>query len=130
EVARAYVLYREKRAQLRAQNAQARPERSITVIDNGQSRPPDTAALRATIVEASSGLEASIDVDAILNETIKNLYDGMPVDEVYKSLILASRTLVEKHPDYSHVTAGLLLHNIRKEVQIGRASCRQKAYGG
>ena len=125
EVARAYVLYREKRAQLRAQNAQARPERSITVIDNGQSRPLDTAALRATIVEASSGLEASIDVDAILNETIKNLYDGMPVDEVYKSLILASRTLVEKHPDYSHVTAGLLLHTIRKEV-LGKEVAHSK----
>src|SRR5690606_37138981 len=43
--------------------------------------------LRTTIVEASQGLPIEIDVDGILQETVKNLYDGVPVDEVYKSAI-------------------------------------------
>jgi len=74
------------------------------------------AHLRATIAAAGEGLTDFIDTEAILAETVKNLYDGVPVDEVYKSAILAARALVEKDPAYSQVTARLLLHTIRKEV--------------
>src|SRR5690606_9965145 len=57
-----------------------------------------------------------IDVEGILKETVKNIYDGIPVDEVFKSAILSARALVETDPSYSQVTARLLLHTIRKEV--------------
>jgi len=119
DVARAYVLYREKRAQERARSGQQQPaaeKSTLSVNDNGIMRPLDLAKLRTTIVEASQGLPVDIDVEAILSETVKNLYDGIPVDEVYKSAILSARALVETDPAYSQVTAGLLLHTIRKEV--------------
>src|SRR5690606_19981968 len=86
------------------------------VNDNGNVRPLDLTRLRTTIEEAAQGAPISIDVDGILKETVKNLYDGVPVDEVYKSAILAARAMVETDPAYSQVTAGLLLHTIRKEV--------------
>ncbi|MCI2809017.1 ribonucleoside-diphosphate reductase subunit alpha [Eoetvoesiella caeni] len=119
DVARAYVLYREKRSQERARSTkeQAPVEKSsINVTDNGVQRPLDLARLRTTITEAGLNLPITIDVDAILKATVKNLYDGIPVDEVYKSAILSARALVETDPAYSQVTAGLLLHTIRKEV--------------
>jgi len=119
DVARAYVLYREKRSQERARAGQqeAPVEKStLNVNDNGTMRPLDLAKLRTTVVEASQGLPIEIDVDGILKETVKNLYDGIPVDEVYKSAILSARAMVETDPAYSQVTAGLLLHTIRKEV--------------
>jgi len=47
---------------------------------------------------------------------MRNLYDGVPLDEVYKASILAARTLIEKEPDYTFVAARLLLHTIFKEV--------------
>ena len=50
---------------------------------------------------------------------MRNLYDGVPLDEVYKASILAARTLIEKDPDYTYATARLLLHTIFKEV-LGR----------
>ena len=50
---------------------------------------------------------------------MRNLYDGVPLDEVYKASILAARTLIEKDPDYTFATARLLLHTIFKEV-LGR----------
>jgi len=120
DVARAYVLYREKRAQERAQakteaQATAQPA-SLQVKDKGTVRPLDLVALRQTIVEAATGQGEVIDVDAILTGTLKNLYDGVPLEEVYKSAILAARALVENDPAYSFVTAGLLLHTIRSEV--------------
>jgi|GEM_PF-1963187 len=120
DVARAYVLYREKRAQKRAQaktgaHPTAQPS-SLQVKDNGTVRPLDLAHLRQTIAQAATGHGEAIDVDAILTETLKNLYDGVPLEEVYKSAILAARALVETDPAYSFVTAGLLLHTIRSEV--------------
>ncbi|WP_313625585.1 ribonucleoside-diphosphate reductase subunit alpha [Achromobacter sp.] len=125
DVARAYVLYREKRTQERAaaaaaenqQNAAAAPqEHVLNVTDGGVRRPLDLAELRSTIVAAGEGLSEFIDAEAILKETVKNLYDGIPVDEVFKSAILSARAQVEKDPAYSQVTARLLLHTIRKEV--------------
>jgi ribonucleoside-diphosphate reductase alpha chain len=119
EVARAYVLYREKRSQERARAGQAAaptPQNILNVTDNGVRRPLDLAQLRATIAEAGLNLPNVIDADAILAETVKNLYDGIPVDEVFKSAILSARALVETDPSYSVVTARLLLHTIRKEV--------------
>jgi ribonucleoside-diphosphate reductase alpha chain len=123
DVARAYVLYREKRTQERAaadqkaKTAEAPlPESTLNVTENGVKRPLDLAALRATIDAAGEGLAEYIDAAAILKETVKNLYDGIPVDEVYKSAILSARALVEKDPAYSQVTARLLVHTIRKEV--------------
>jgi len=119
DVARAYVLYRERRAQERARNQtdQAPAEApSLHVTDNGVRKPLDLTKLQATIASAGQGLGEFVDTDAILKETLKNLYDGVPVDEVYKSAILAARALVEKDPAYSYVTSRLLLHTIRKEV--------------
>ncbi|MBA4215266.1 MAG: ribonucleoside-diphosphate reductase subunit alpha, partial [Polaromonas sp.] len=54
--------------------------------------------------------------DPIVAETKRNLYDGVPIEEVYKASILAARTLIEKDPDYTYATARLLLHTIVKEV--------------
>ena len=128
DVARAYVLYREKRSQerVRTHDSSAPVEKStLNVTDNGVQRPLDLAQLRATIQEAGINLPHEIDADAILAETVKNLYDGIPVDEVFKSAILSARAMVENDPSYSQVTARLLLHTIRKEVlgeEVSQAS--------
>ncbi|MBU3595886.1 ribonucleoside-diphosphate reductase subunit alpha [Polynucleobacter sp. 86C-FISCH] len=124
-VARAYVLYREKRNQERAaqqevsqeaQTANQAGESGIKVSDNGVEKWLDMAALRTVIEAACEGLGTHIDATPIITETIKNLYDGVPMAQVYDSAILASRTLIEKDPAYSQVTARILMHVIRKEI--------------
>ncbi|NLY26813.1 MAG: ribonucleoside-diphosphate reductase subunit alpha [Alcaligenaceae bacterium] len=122
DVARAYVLYREKRAQERArarESAQAEAAAAqplISVTDNGVEKPLDIEKLRATVDAAGANLPHPIDTNSILKETVKNIYNGIPVEEVFKSAILAARAMVENDPSYSQVTARLLLHTIRKEV--------------
>ncbi|HEU4621512.1 MAG TPA: ribonucleoside-diphosphate reductase subunit alpha, partial [Burkholderiaceae bacterium] len=117
EVARAYVLYRERRAAERAAQKQAAVEQGVMhVTQDGQRVPLPMARIEAIVRAACAGLEDHTDADAILRETVKNLYDGVPMDEVFKSMILASRALLEQDPAYSTVTARLLLHTIRKEV--------------
>src|SRR5262245_42506195 len=61
EVARAYVLYREKRAQERAQEKAQRspaapPATAIIVLDHGVSKPLDYARLDALVQESCVGL--------------------------------------------------------------------------
>jgi len=121
EVARAYVLYRERRSQERAkQQAQAAPAAPVLhVMDRGQRVALDMEALTDRIRTACKGLGADVKADPIIAETLRNLYDGVPVDEVYKASILAARTLIEKDPDYTYATARLLFHTISREV-LGR----------
>jgi ribonucleoside-diphosphate reductase alpha chain len=119
DVARAYVLYRAKRMEERAQQqstALASDAPQLHVTEDGQRRPLDLGQVRALITAACVGLEKHVDAEGILAETVKNLYDGVPVEELHKSAILAARALMEKDPAYSKVTARLLMHTVRKEV--------------
>ncbi|PUE20000.1 ribonucleoside-diphosphate reductase subunit alpha [Limnohabitans sp. MMS-10A-160] len=122
EVARAYVLYRERRTQERAQQQQqvatetASSEPALHVIDGGKRVELDLNYLKSLMVNACAGLGPDVSAEPIVAETMRNLYDGVPMEEVYKASILASRTLIEKDPDYTYVTARLLMHTIAKEI--------------
>jgi ribonucleoside-diphosphate reductase alpha chain len=121
DVARAYVLYREERAKVRLAEKAAKKEPGLYVVDNGSRKPLDRAALRALVQAACEGL-AETAPEAILEATLRDLYDGVPLEEVRKSAVLAARALIEKDPAYSYVTARLLLHSIRFEVLGDEAS--------
>jgi ribonucleoside-diphosphate reductase alpha chain len=127
DVARAYVLYREQRSQERAARGEALTQIQINVIrKDGRKQPLDIARLRAGIESAAQGL-AGIDIDAILSETLKNIYDGVPLDEVNKSAILAARSMIEQDPAYDYVTARLLLDSIRLEIMDESVSQEEMA---
>ncbi|HLX00624.1 MAG TPA: ribonucleoside-diphosphate reductase subunit alpha, partial [Trinickia sp.] len=115
-VARAYVLYREKRNQERHAQEESAPSTGLNVVDNGIARPLDMKALTALIESACANLGDAVSAEPIVAETVKNLYDGVPMSQVYDSAILAARTMIEKDPAYSQVTARILLHTIRREI--------------
>ena len=121
EIARAYVLYRERRTQERAkQTSRAAPAAPVIhVLEAGERVALDLSQLQQRIENACAGLGADVKADPIVAETMRNLYDGVPMDEVYKASILAARTLIEKDPDYTYATARLLFHTISREV-LGR----------
>src|SRR5437764_6330500 len=119
EVARAYVLYREKRSEARAHEAAQKkpaPQAQLHTVEDGVRRPLDLTRLEELIASACEGLGEVVDPKLILAETLKNIYDGVPADEVRRSAVLSARALIEKDPAYSYVTARLLLHTIRREV--------------
>lgn len=75
KVARSYVIYREQRSEARKKlGAHHHPTLQVTAADGGQLKPLDLAALKAHIEKAAEGLEG-IDVQEIINETVKNLYN-------------------------------------------------------
>ena len=119
EVARAYVLYREKRTQERAQERQKKntkgEDTTLHVLDNGVRKPLDFERLTDLVNASCAGLEAT-EPNRVLKATLKDLYDGVPMEEVRKCVVLAARTLIEKDPAYSYVTARLLLDALRFEA--------------
>ena len=119
EVARAYVLYRQGRTEARAQeSAQKKAVKgaTISVVDGGVRKALDVGALSDVVNAACEALGTDVNPQLIIDETLKNIYDGVPIEELRKSSILSARALIEKDPAYSYVTARLLLHTIRLEV--------------
>ena len=119
DVARSYVLYREDRSRARAQEKVSQKKSSINTVnvtESGVRKPLDAEGLMRLLQSACVGLEGVTSPDVIMEATLRDLYDGVPMEEVHKSAILAARALLEKDPAYSYVTARLLLNTIRKEV--------------
>lgn len=107
KVARAYVIYREQRASARQQtNSNHHPTLQVTDA-NGQLQPLDLSALQATVNRAAEGLEG-IEVQAIIDETVKNLYNGVKESDIATTMMMATRTRIEQEPNYTYVTARLL----------------------
>jgi len=121
KVARDYVLYRERHSLMRAEKRAASqtadadyPSLNVT-LTNGTRAPLDIARMRTIVSEACSNLKG-VEEKAILDEAMRNLYDGVNESDVNTSLVITARTLVEKEPNYSFVTARLLLDKLRAEA--------------
>ena len=125
DVARAYVLYREARAKERAAERAANdggPQ--LTVLIDGRREPLDVARLLRQCEAACEGL-TGVSAQKVLEQAMRNLYDGVSIDDVGEALILAARSLVELEPDYNRVTARLLLLSLAHEVLGERVELRE-----
>ena len=114
KVARAYVLYREERRKAREHTAPDQPLLHIT-LDDGLRVPLDMGRLQARVKAACHDLK-DVDPKAILKDVLRNLFDGVTLTEVNHALVLAARTLIELEPNYTYVTARLLLDDLQNEA--------------
>jgi ribonucleoside-diphosphate reductase alpha chain len=112
QVARAYILYRDEHARLRAAEA-GLPK--ISYKDEEGNRQPITLKLLTQYLrEACRGLK-TVKGELIAKEAIRNLYDGASWREVKQTLLITTRTLIENEPDYSFVAARLVLQDLKSE---------------
>ena len=103
KVARAYVLYRAEHTRLREQQrSQEQPSESTIQVTypDGTQAPLDTQRLQTVIDEACAGLEG-VSAGAIYQETLKNLYPGVKLEDVRTSAVMTARTMVEQDPNYT-----------------------------
>ncbi|GAB4068516.1 ribonucleoside-diphosphate reductase subunit alpha [Ancylobacter sonchi] len=128
KVARAYVLYREERARERAAGKAAPAAASALRMKaaDGTLVPLDETRLSTLIAEAVAGL-ADVSAEAVLTETRRNLYDGISAGELALAPILAARTLIETEPNYTRVSARLLLDKLRREALSFLAGVAEQA---
>jgi ribonucleoside-diphosphate reductase alpha chain len=105
KVARDYVLYREARAREREEAAKAaraagEEEQPVNVtLADGSRQPLDIQRLRNLAAEACEGL-AETDPQQILDDTCRNLFDGVKEEDVSQTLVMSARTLIDQEPNY------------------------------
>ncbi|MFL2717079.1 MAG: ATP cone domain-containing protein, partial [Gammaproteobacteria bacterium] len=119
DVAKSYILYRAERSQERKNesveiNIPNAPSINITKND-GSLVPLDIEKVAGLINDACKDLE-EVSVNEVLEEALKNLYDGVSIADMRTSLVMSARTKVEKEPNYSFVTARILMDQIRSEA--------------
>ena len=119
-VARSYVLYREERTKARKEETgeeeqhEEKPGIKV-VLDDGSESTLDIQRIKTIVEEACEGL-SDVSSEEIIEEAKKNLYNGVNMADVRSSLVMTARTLVEKEPNYTFVTARILLDNLRTEA--------------
>jgi ribonucleoside-diphosphate reductase alpha chain len=90
---------------------------SIAIIGaDGLTVPIRIEQLRATLSWACKGYEAETSIELILQETIKNIFDGATATDLAQTLVLASLSSIELDPAYGYVAARLLLKTLYKKV--------------
>jgi len=120
KVARDYVIYRDARARERAEKAASKTpaaaETGINVtLADGSTQPLDVERLRRLTREAAAGLDA-VDDNAIVSDTLRNLFDGVKEADVGQALVMSARAMIEREPAYSQAAARLLLDVMRREA--------------
>ena len=122
KVARSYVLYREQRAQERADEAGQQPVHEPLLMDtinvvhaDGSTARLDVARVQTIVQEACENL-SDVDASRIIKEAMANMYDGISASDVATSILITARTLVEEEPNYTYVSARLLLDELRTEA--------------
>ena len=119
DVAKSYILYRAERTQERTKEKldialPDTPAINVTKSD-GSLVPLDVQKVASLINDACNELE-EVSVNEVLDEALKNLYDGVSISDMRTSLVMSARTKVEKEPNYSFVTARILMDQIRSEA--------------
>ena len=118
KIARAYVLYREERRKARDTHVKQQPHDSTTLLitqANGELKPLDIARVTTIVAEACRDL-AHVNAEPVIKDALRNLYNQATLDDVYKALIMSARSLVETEPNYSYVSARLLIDTMRREA--------------
>ena len=119
DVAKSYILYRAERSQERKKeevniDLPNTPNINIKKSD-GSLVPLDVQKVASLINDACDGLD-EVSMNEVLDEALKNLYDGVSISDMRTSLVMSARTKVEKEPNYSYVTARILMDQIRSEA--------------
>ena len=120
KVARAYVLYREDRRKARLDTLDSQllePEHNLPLIamPNGELKLLDIDRVHTIVTEACFNL-TSVKVELIIKDALRNLFTNATLADVDRVLIMAARSMIEKEPNYSYVSARLLMHSIRSEA--------------
>jgi ribonucleoside-diphosphate reductase alpha chain len=117
KIARAYVLYREERRKARELlSSKTNNQPSLRIkLDDGMLVAIDMKRLESRIATACQNLD-NVEASAILHDAIRNIFDGITASDLSKALIMSARTMIEREPNYTYVTARLLLDTLRGEA--------------
>jgi ribonucleoside-diphosphate reductase alpha chain len=121
DVAKAYILYRERHSEIRRERTseimkKIDDKKLIVINREGQKEIFNESVLRNFIRSACKGYEGVIDIEELLGACEKGIYDEIPTKEISKLVIMTARGMIERDPSFSMVTGRLFLASLYKEV--------------
>ncbi|WP_252511917.1 ATP cone domain-containing protein, partial [Acinetobacter nosocomialis] len=118
-VARSYVLYREERRKARESESKQKQTKDskhlLITMPNGEVQPLDMDRVNTIVKESCRDL-SNVKAEPVIKDAFLNLYNQAKYEDVHKALIMSARALVEKEPNYTYVSARLLLDSLRSEA--------------
>lgn len=72
--------------------------------------------IRITCTRALQDHENAASLDKLMNEIIKNIFDGISTSDIEKTAIMAAVSFVEEDPAYDIIAARLLLQKMTREI--------------
>lgn len=133
-VAKAYILYRFKQSEERKQETVKEIEEQRLMIEraDGSMEQFSREKMRAYIATFTIGYEKDIDLDDIVTQVEREVYDNIKTKEMARLVTLILRSRIEQDPAYSVVAARQLVSRICDEAvgNIGGVGTeeRTKAY--
>lgn len=115
DVARAYIIYRNEHKKIREANSTTTNTGINLTLADGTQIPLDRQSFDKLTAEACEDL-AETNPSLIVDETLRNLFNGISEKEARDALVMTARTHIENEPNYSYVAARLLLSNAAKEA--------------
>ena len=133
DVAKAYIVYRYEHEKIRTEEQKVVQEKIqrrefVVTKDDGTAElfPPER--IHGLFMRAARGFEGVVAVDALIEQSQRELYDGMSSRDVVHTLVLVARSFVEQDPAYSYVASRLLLHGIVYADAIGALPADESAF--
>ncbi|MFT7507621.1 MAG: ribonucleoside-diphosphate reductase alpha chain, partial [Acidimicrobiales bacterium] len=116
-VAKHYILYRFKQTEDRKDEVVKEIEENRLMIKTAEGEEQFSRDSVRTYVETfTEGLEADIDLDGVVNQIEREVYDGISTKELTKLVTLVLRSKVELDPAYSQVAARQLCGRVYEEA--------------
>jgi ribonucleoside-diphosphate reductase alpha chain len=134
DVARAYILYRERHRELREsqKNEMLRNIKDGKITVRKRNDTPavfDDAEFRAYINSACKGYDGVVDTEELVRRCETGIFDGIKTKDISKLAVMSARAFIEKDPPaYSAVTTRLFLYDLYKEVFAGDFSNINNTY--
>lgn len=131
-VAKAYILYRFKQTEERKDEVVTQIEENKLMIKTAKGEEQFSRELmHAYIAQFTKGIEKEIDIDSIIMQLEREVYDGISTRELSKLVTLVLRAKIELDPAYSHIAARQLSARLYEEaiasdIKIGDADFVQK----
>ena len=113
QVARSYVLYREERKNQRNEEQLKRETTSQKSEESSNNEASE--GFEGKVHKACEGL-VDVNPEELIEAIRATAYEGISEEDLSNCILIAARTFVEKEPNYSFVTARLLLDDIENEV--------------
>lgn len=122
DVAKNYIIYRYEHAKIREEKkqevAKKIEERGLLITKRSGQKDIFSIDKVRTLVEQSIAEENKndINVDAILEQVQREVYDGITTEDLDRTLIMVVRSMIERDPAYDQLAARLQLNMLYKEV--------------